>query len=338
MAIPYSQEELELRDTVRAFFESAYPRSTFFQSPIRTERNQALWLEFQKMGFLEAFDSSAGNGWGESEFAVIAHEVGRTLLPEPILDSIFLHGFVSRVKGTESIGGGAAKHVFLIPGNLQVEDASNVQVTGLNTYLPDGELLILNFDLCQLEFIARDAYEILAFNQGIELLRPVVDLKFPVGARQVVKPSTESWSKIKALYYLLVASQLAGIAECVFEMTHEYAQVRKQFGSPIGSFQVVQHQLADMYLAVQALNASCRFAAVAANQAEEQFCFSALSAMTFGIKNVVPLVERAVQIHGGIGFTWEHPLHFYLRRAQSLALSSDVHLGSMISTALEIRR
>jgi hypothetical protein len=338
MSIPFSQEQLELRDTVRAFFDSVYPQTSFVQSVGKTERDPALWAELEKLGFIEAFDSNLGQAWAESEFSIIAHEIGRSLLPESILDSIFVRGFLSGSIGAELLGIKSSAPLILVPGNLVTESGADVLITGLNSFRPDDLLVILNFDLSRLEIVPNSAIMVLGLNQGIELLRPAASVIFCALDRKVITVGSDDWSRILALYYLLVASQLAGIAERVFEMTLEYSQVRKQFGSAIGSFQALQHRLADMYLCVQALNAACRFAAVSASQAKEQFCFSALSAMTFAIKHVPALVEGAVQVHGGIGFTWEHPLHFYLRRAQSLTLSSELHVGKMISTALEIRR
>jgi alkylation response protein AidB-like acyl-CoA dehydrogenase len=122
-----------------------------------------------------------------------------------------------------------------------------------------------------------------------------------------------------ALEHALRASELSGICSKVVQMTSDYAKTRKQFGVPVGGFQAVQHQLSDMYLTSEALASMSRFACWALGASPAQSSFASLAAIKFGVENACKVVEKAIQLHGGIGFTWEFDLHFYLRRAQSFA-------------------
>src|SRR5262249_46285979 len=111
------------------------------------------------------------------------------------------------------------------------------------------------------------------------------------------------------------AAELAGIASRTLEMTVEYVKTRQQFGRPIGTFQAIQHALADMHVAAEQLLALVRFAAWAADSDRSQFPDAALAACAFAADEVPSIVECATQLHGGIGFTYEFPLHAFLRRA-----------------------
>lgn len=122
-------------------------------------------------------------------------------------------------------------------------------------------------------------------------------------------------------YLLLKAFECYGTAQKAFSMTLEYVKTRKQFGVTIGSFQAVQHQLADSYLLLEQIRGLITFALknlegsyIASNP--KQTAFELNSAVKFTFDNVCKIIETAIQLHGGIGFTWEYDLHFYLRRAK----------------------
>jgi alkylation response protein AidB-like acyl-CoA dehydrogenase len=99
-------------------------------------------------------------------------------------------------------------------------------------------------------------------------------------------------------------------------MTAEYLKTRKQFGVAIGSFQAVQQKIADAYLSSEAASALAAFAAWAVDSSRNQVQFSARAALHFALENLPQVVESAVQLHGGIGFTWEYDLHLFLRRVK----------------------
>lgn len=119
-------------------------------------------------------------------------------------------------------------------------------------------------------------------------------------------------------FYILKASELSGIASRVVKMTQEYVLVRKQFGVAVGSFQAVQQQLAEAYTKSEGLLALTQFAAWAYDRAQGQRTKGAYAAFSYALEEVPGIVETAIQLHGGIGFTWEHDLHLYLRRARLL--------------------
>lgn len=99
------------------------------------------------------------------------------------------------------------------------------------------------------------------------------------------------------------------------EIAVQYAKEREQFGSPIGKYQAVSHQLADTYMDVELTKSLSIWAAVALEDGDEEATSAAETAKQFAADAAVRACERAIQVHGGIGFTWEHPLHRFYKRA-----------------------
>ncbi|OBI50106.1 acyl-CoA dehydrogenase family protein [Mycobacterium sp. E796] len=123
-----------------------------------------------------------------------------------------------------------------------------------------------------------------------------------------------------------VAADALGVGERLLEMTVHYAKVRHQFGRPIGSFQVTKHKLADMLIALKGLRAATYYAAMSVDANSSDATTAAAVAKAFAAEYVPAIAGHALQIHGGIGFTWEHDLHLYLRRAKTdEVLGGDAH-------------
>ncbi|CAN5546730.1 hypothetical protein BH11ACT8_BH11ACT8_08680 [soil metagenome] len=114
---------------------------------------------------------------------------------------------------------------------------------------------------------------------------------------------------------MLTAADLLGVGEWLLAATVDYAGVREQFGRPIGSFQVVKHKAADMLAALKGVRAATYYAAMALDARTDDATRAASVAKAFASEQVPLVAGQALQAHGGIGFTWEHDLHLYLRRA-----------------------
>ena len=104
------------------------------------------------------------------------------------------------------------------------------------------------------------------------------------------------------------------------EATVEFVKTRKQFGVAIGGFQAVQHKLANMHLKTEAMRAMAHFASWSAEESKDQLTLASASALAFACEHAGTIVEDAIQLHGGIGFTWEFDLHLFLRRAKMLEI------------------
>jgi alkylation response protein AidB-like acyl-CoA dehydrogenase len=115
--------------------------------------------------------------------------------------------------------------------------------------------------------------------------------------------------------YASIAAEMVGIARRIFDMSLAYAKERNQFDRPIGSFQAIQHKLADMSLALERSTAAVQYAAMTCDAAAPDRALACHSAKAAAGEATRRILKDGAQIHGGIGYTWEHDLHLYLRRA-----------------------
>jgi alkylation response protein AidB-like acyl-CoA dehydrogenase len=115
----------------------------------------------------------------------------------------------------------------------------------------------------------------------------------------------------------LLASEQLGLARWCFDTTLAYAKQRKQFGRAIGSYQAVKHRLADLWFEVGAATAVARYAADTCAHGDEDAAAAAAIAQAYCGGVAVHAAEECIQLHGGIGMTWEYPAHLYLKRAKS---------------------
>ena len=115
-----------------------------------------------------------------------------------------------------------------------------------------------------------------------------------------------------------LALEAVGIAAKALELAVEYAKSREQFGRPIGVYQAVSHQLADTYVEIELARSLAYWAAWCVSEGDEQAPVAVAAAKSFGGDVAVAACERSIQVHGGIGFTWEHVLHRYYKRALAI--------------------
>jgi alkylation response protein AidB-like acyl-CoA dehydrogenase len=162
--------------------------------------------------------------------------------------------------------------------------------------------------------------EIVAREQVLDITLPRSSVK----VRSAVTVGGEAQHQLFRLLEVLLAAEIVGACERAVELVIGYAQTRKQFGKPIAAFQVVQHDLADIHLLVETFDSMLSIA-IHGLSSEAGRSELAVAALLRALeRDAVGLVERVIQIHGGIGFTWEHDAHLYLRRVMSqVALLGD---------------
>jgi alkylation response protein AidB-like acyl-CoA dehydrogenase len=131
-----------------------------------------------------------------------------------------------------------------------------------------------------------------------------------------------------------LAATTVGACRAIFEQTVDYAKVRVQYGRPIGSFQALKHRMADMYLAVERATSLCYFAALTIAEEDPRRAQAASMAKAAAGECQRLVVQDGLQLHGGIGMTWEHDLHFLLKRA----LSGDALYGNAVHHRARLAR
>jgi alkylation response protein AidB-like acyl-CoA dehydrogenase len=120
----------------------------------------------------------------------------------------------------------------------------------------------------------------------------------------------------RARAFAALAAEAVGIAQKTLEMAIEHAKTREQFGKPIGIYQAVSHPLVDTYVETELARSLAYWAAWCVAEGDDNAEVAALAAKAYAAETAVAACERSIQVHGGIGFTWEHPLHRYYKRAQ----------------------
>lgn len=155
---------------------------------------------------------------------------------------------------------------------------------------------------------------------SLDMSRQVADLSFEDVSSLVVVPARLGEAAVRTALQLgaaLLASEQLGIAQWCLDTTVAYLKERRQFGRVVGGFQSLKHRLADLYTLVEQARAAARYAAATAAAGDPDQEVAASVAQAYCSDVAVRAAEECVQLHGGIGMTWEHPAHLYLKRAKA---------------------
>ena len=339
MALGLAPEHEEMARTLRRWLESHCPASVpraSFEGPA-TEL-PAVWKELADQGWLGLHvpEEHGGQGFGLLEVAVLLEECGRAMFPGPLLATVLVSA-VAGLSGAEDrllrglADGSLPAGVHLGPGCLHAEPgpAGGRRLSGvLRPVLgaPTARLLLLPTDegYCLLE---RDLdgvrVEELAALDPTRALGEVRLEGAVVGPGQVLDGRTTPL--VRDLATVLAAAEATGGARWCLETTSAYAKDRVQFGRPIGQFQAVKHALADTLVRCEQSDAAVWDAALswgedhgeagATAAGGDQRALAAAVAGAVALEGFVSAAKTTVQLLGGIGFTWEHDAHLYLRRA-----------------------
>jgi alkylation response protein AidB-like acyl-CoA dehydrogenase len=346
----YSPVETELRSTVRQAVAQRSPLSRVLGGVERGEAyDQGLWRTLAgEMGLagIAIPEELGGGGASLREAAVVLEELARGLAPVPYLSSAVVATTAllacDEADLVAKLATGQAIAVLAVPfaaGPARAEPRAGdaapgtmpppVSVSGGRlTGTVRGVADALAADV--LLVVAEDGlYAVDATADGVartpvvslDLTRPLADIGLSGAAGRRLAPAGQVVARALTVGAALVASEQLGIAEWCLETTVEYVKTRHQFGRPIGSFQAVKHRLADVWVEVTQARAVARYAASCAASDDPDLPVAASLAQAFCAPAAVKAAEECVQLHGGIGFTWEHPAHLFVKRAKSIALA-----------------
>jgi alkylation response protein AidB-like acyl-CoA dehydrogenase len=152
---------------------------------------------------------------------------------------------------------------------------------------------------------------------ALDMTRPLAHVRFSGAASSRIGPAEGPIAEALRTACALLASEQLGVAQWCFDTTLAYAKQRKQFGRAIGSYQAIKHRLADLWFEVSAATAVARYAADACARRDADAATATALAQAYCSGVAVHAAEECVQLHGGIGMTWEYPAHLYLKRAKS---------------------
>jgi alkylation response protein AidB-like acyl-CoA dehydrogenase len=338
----YSDVEDDLRSSVRALLrDRCAPDSVvgvYDGQPPAPDLWPALGRDLGLAGLLVPEDLG-GAGATAREAGVVLEELGRAVAPAPFLTSSVLAATAlvrvrdDRVLPKVAAGEQTAALVLPLatqPGGLRGPVRREAgRLHGRVTSVADAGTA----DLLLVPVEGSDGLELHHVDPGdggvavravpsLDMTRPLADVEL-AGAESVVLaddagPAVEAALTAAAA---LLASEQLGVAEWCLESTVAYVRERKQFGRSVGSFQALKHRLADVWLEVASARAAARYAAgVVADHGQEvtgEVATAAALAQAYCSGIAVHAAEECVQLHGGIGMTWEHPAHLYLKRAKA---------------------
>jgi alkylation response protein AidB-like acyl-CoA dehydrogenase len=338
MDLLYTEVETSLRDSVRSALARRSPLETVLR---RLEAGEpydvGLWRTLAaEMGLagMAVPEQYGGGGGTLREAAVVLEELGRGVAPVPFLTSAVV-ATAALVACEEAdllakLAAGETVAALAVPFSVGPGLPYRPSVT------VDGDRLTgrvgavagaLGADVLLVP-TATGLYAVDAGAEGVtrtpvvslDLTRPLAEVAFEATAGRRVGDADAVAAALTTGAALLASEQL-GLAEWCLTSTVEYVKVRHQFGRPVGSFQALKHRLADVWADVTQARAVARYAAGCAATGDPDLPVAAALAQAFCSPVAVRAAEECVQMHGGIGFTWEHPPHLFLKRAKSAAIA-----------------
>ena len=358
MDFDFSDEQKQLRDEARKFLaEKCPPKAVRAVLDGKAPYDRDLWKGLAGMGFLGVAipEAYGGSGAGHLELCVIAEEMGRALAPVPFSSTVYLAAEAVLMAGSEAqkqkwlpaiASGGAIGTLALFEGSGNPSPqairltASGGHLNGVKKPVPDGAIADFTIVVARTGSAGRET-DISLFlvdmkDEGVEARnltnvdpsRGQTELIFANCKAEPLGPTDEGWSILSAVLdraAVLMAFEQVGGADRALEMGRDYALDRVAFGRPIGSFQAVKHLLADMYVAATLARSNCYYGAWALSTNASELPEAAAAARISATQAFQHCAKNNIQVHGGMGFTWEFDCHMYYRRANAMALS----LGSL---------
>jgi alkylation response protein AidB-like acyl-CoA dehydrogenase len=356
MNFGFNDEQELLRSTARKFFENECASETVRRLMDTPEgMTPELWGKLAEQGWLglifpEAYD---GMGLGFVDLTVLMEEMGRAVVPGPYFSTVLLGGLAILETGSEAqkkewlprIAGGQKRvtlawvepSAILGAAGVTLEAKSGggtYTLTGTKLFVPDAhtaDAIVVaarsgagkTEDGVSLFLVPRDA-------RGVEVkLLPTMDQTrklcevtlsgVSLGAEALMGEAGKGWAPLARVLdraCVALCAEMCGGAQKVLDMTVEYAKIRQAFGKPIGSYQGVKHKAADMLVEVENSKSITYYSAWAMDDGTSEGPLAVSMAKAYVSDAYRRVSAAGIQLHGGIGFTWEHDLHLYFKRAK----------------------
>ncbi|HEY8478451.1 MAG TPA: acyl-CoA dehydrogenase family protein [Spirillospora sp.] len=336
-----TEEQRELRDALRRFFADKSPPSEvrrLMETP--GGHDPAMWAQMAGQLGLQGLaigEEHGGAGFGMRELAVVFEEMGRALVCTPYLATVTAAAALEAGAGGHdllpAIADGSTIATLAVaedggswdPGSVTAVYENGV-LRGVKNFVIDGhvaDLLLVaatgpdGVGVYAVETTAENGAgltrtPLAVLDQTRKLARIELD---GVPARRV--GGEAALARALDVAAVALAAEALGGAQKTLDMTVEYARTRHQFGRPIGSFQAVKHRCADMFVLVESARSAVLHAATVADEDPAGLPAAAALAKAYSTDAYARTAGEAIQLHGGIGFTWEHDAHLYFKRARS---------------------
>lgn len=344
----YTDVEESLRQAVRAALGASCSPNTVMRCydgdrSLTAPVWQRLTRELGLSGLLVP-EQYGGAGATLREAAVVCEEIGRVVAPVPFVESAVVASVVLRTAIVDSGGGAAGDETTAstllasaaagdttmalavgacgLPAHAGVTVDAKGDVTGQVRNVVgalDADVLLVPVDSGEIRSVrAKDAH--VTSVTSLDATRPIADIEFNRTPSTLIASADAGPAAMRAGLQAgaaAIASEQLGIADWCLSETVAYLRERKQFGRVVGGFQALKHRLADMYVAVEQARTAARYAAATVAAGDADAAIGTAVAKTYCSQTAVYVAEEALQLHGGIGMTWEHPMHLYLKRAKA---------------------
>ncbi|MDH3293884.1 MAG: acyl-CoA/acyl-ACP dehydrogenase [Acidimicrobiia bacterium] len=352
MNFAFSEEQEQLRQFVRSFLEDKSSEAAV-REQMETDKgyDDAVWSQMaQQLGLQSLIipEEYGGQGYGFVELGVVLEEMGRALLCAPFFSGVMataalLSSGDDEAKKTHLPGIASGETIATVAfteengrwdeSGITMEAASSGDghtLSGTKSFVIDGHVANLVLVAARTgSGVSLFAVDGDASGLGRESLatmdqtRKQARLTFDNTPATLIGADGDGWNTLSTMLDLaavaLAAEQVGG-AQFVLEMAVQYAKDRVQFGRPIGSFQAIKHKCADMLLEVESAKSAAYYAMWCASEMNDELPSVASLAKAYCSEAYFHAAAENIQIHGGIGFTWEHPAHLYFKRAKSSEL------------------
>jgi alkylation response protein AidB-like acyl-CoA dehydrogenase len=362
MDFGFSEEQEMLRQSAHQFLETecamTYVRKMMEDD---TGYSEDQWKKMADLGWMGLIfpEQYGGSGLNMADLVVVLEEMGRVVMPGPFFATVTLGGLALDLGGSEpqkqrylpDLCAGTLKTTLAQVEETGRWDAEGIQLRakkGRSGYALSGTKLFVH-DAHNADLLVVPARTGRKSTDGITLFlvdakqkgvkttllktmdqtRKLCEVAFDnvkVGADAVLGAVGQGWPLLERVVdraKVALCAEICGGAQRVLEMSVEYAKMREQFGRPIGSFQAIQHKCANMMVQTESAKSATYYAAWAvANDAPDAH-LAACMAKAYCSEAYRSVTAEGIQIHGGIGFTWEHDIHLYFKRAKG----SEVTFG-----------
>jgi alkylation response protein AidB-like acyl-CoA dehydrogenase len=337
MQFGLSESQQMLKDNARKFLAGECPMAEVRRlMETDTAYDTALWEKMTEQGYTGIIfpEEYGGVGLGKVELILLMEEAGRALLPGPFFSTVALAGAVidsvalpeQKKKYLAPICSGEARSTVAFleasaswdPTDARLAVAKG-RLTGEKVFVPDAAVANSIIVVARGGVFAVDARApgiSIKPMAGMDLTRKLYSVRFNNTRAERLGNAAGLARGLDVATAALVAEMVGGMQRTL-DITVEYAKMRKQFGKPIGSFQAVQHQCADMYLETESARSAAYYAAWALEENAPDAAVAVSIAKMYASDAGRAVGNRGIQIHGGMGFTWESDLHLYYRRAKA---------------------
>jgi alkylation response protein AidB-like acyl-CoA dehydrogenase len=343
MQFGLSESQQILKDTARKFFAGESPIAAV-RKAMETDNayDAALWTKLAEQGFTGIItpEEYGGMGLGKVELVLLLEEAGYALLPGPLFSTVALAGSVidacatpeQKKKYLQRIAAGQARATVALVEAAGSWDPDGLKISAVGGKLNGTKLFVTDAAVADfIVVVAPDGVFVVEAKasglhiepmKGMDLARKIYAVEFKnTPAERLGDPSGLAGALDVATAAL--CAEMTGGMQRTLELTVAYAKTRKQFGKPIGIFQAVQHLCADMYLETESSRSATYYAAWALEENVPDAAAAVSVAKIYASDASRNVGNHGIQVHGGMGFTWENDIHLYYRRAKA----SETMLG-----------